>query len=231
MNSNTEKSKIVVFTGAGISAESGIPTFRDMGGYWNSYRFEEVASPEAWEATPQRVLDFYNERRRVALEAQPNEAHRAIRELEDVFNVVVITQNVDDLHERAGSTQVIHLHGQLRNARSTVDPTLIYDFGSRPIQLGDKCAKGSQLRPDIVWFGESVQHLEPALYHIITASRVLVVGTSLTVQPAASLLGYANSSAEKVIVSLDLDDEPEGYQWIKGKSTEIIPNIAQDWNR
>jgi len=232
-NMNTEKNpnKIVVFTGAGISQESGLPTFRDMGGIWNTFSIEDVASPEAWAKHPQRVLDFYNERRHKSLEAEPNEAHRAIQSLEEHFDVVVVTQNVDDLHERAGSSQVIHLHGLLRNARSSNDPALVYDFGNRPIHIGDLCAKGSQLRPDIVWFGEAIQNFNPALYHLFTSRRVLVVGTSLSVEPAASLLSFANSSAEKVVVSMDLAQEPEGYQWIKGKATEVIPRIAVQWSR
>lgn len=229
MNIDQNIENIVVFTGAGVSAESGIPTFRDMGGLWNTYNIEEVASPEAWNTHPQRVLDFYNERRLKALAAEPNDAHRAIQLLEEAFNVVVITQNVDDLHERAGSTQVIHLHGKLRNARSTVDAKLIYDFGSRPINWGDQCTKGSQLRPDIVWFGEEIQNFNLAAYHLLKAHRILVIGTSLSVYPAAWLLDFANNHAKKIIVSMDLAQEPDEFKWIRAKATEVVPGIVSEW--
>jgi NAD-dependent deacetylase len=143
--------KIVVLSGAGLSAPSGLKTFRDTGGLWQQYRLEEVATPEAWARHPQVVLDFYNERRTKACAASPNAGHQAIAELEEHYEVVVVTQNVDDLHERAGSTRIIHVHGELTKARSTVDDSLIYEIGGKPIRLGDQCALGSQLRPHIVW--------------------------------------------------------------------------------
>ncbi len=229
MSDPLDRNKVVVLTGAGISAESGLPTFRDMGGLWEQYDITEVASPQAWEMNPQLVLDFYNERRRKAVAALPNAAHRALAELESRYEVVVITQNVDDLHERGGSTQVIHVHGELVKARSTVDPTLIYEIGGKEIQLGDLCEQGAQLRPHIVWFGEAIHNYEIAARHVKNAGKVLVVGTSLSVYPAASLLTKANPSAEKLIVSPDLESEPVAFHWIKGTAVEHVPQIVNRW--
>jgi NAD-dependent deacetylase len=195
--------KIVIFSGAGISAESGLVTFRDRDGLWNQYDVMEVATPQAWEENPGLLLQFYNELRQGVAAAQPNAAHQAIAALEAKYDVIVITQNIDDLHERAGSSQVIHVHGEIMKARSSIDETLIYSIGSKPIQLGDRCDKGSQLRPDVVWFGERVQNLDIARAAFKTAGKVLVVGTSLTVYPAASLLKKARFHAEKIIVNLE----------------------------
>jgi len=182
--------KIVVLTGAGISAESGLKTFRDSDGLWEQYRIEDVATPEAWQRNQQLVLEFYNQRRKQVLSAKPNAAHLALVDLENKFNVTVITQNIDDLHERAGSSKVLHLHGEIRKARSTIDPSLVYDLGERMINPGDKCEKGSQLRPHIVWFGELVPELENAIGIVGNADILLVIGTSLAVYPAASLVQY-----------------------------------------
>jgi NAD-dependent deacetylase len=186
--------KIVVLTGAGVSAESGIKTFRDAGGLWEEHRIEDVATPEAWHRQPQVVLDFYNERRRQLLNAEPNDAHKHLAGLEGDFDVTIITQNVDDLHERAGSKNVIHLHGELLKARSSEHPHLVYEC-KKDIMLGDCCPNGSQLRPHIVWFGEMVPMLEKAIDEIFDAEIVMVIGSSMQVYPAASLVGYAPNDA------------------------------------
>lgn len=180
--------KLVILSGAGVSQESGLKTFRDMGGIWEQYRLEEVASPEAWHKNPELVLRFYNERRKTLWYAKPNPAHHAIARLEKFYDVQVITQNVDDLHEQAGSTRVLHLHGELRKARSTADPSLIYTLRHWELTLGDTCALGSQLRPHIVWFGEPVPNIGIASGMVEQADILVVIGTSLAVYPAAGLL-------------------------------------------
>ncbi len=186
--------KVVVLSGAGVSAESGIKTFRDSGGLWEGYDVMEVASPEGWARNPELVLDFYNQRRKNAISAQPNDGHLIIAELEKYFNVAVITQNIDTLHEKAGSSKVIHLHGQIFQSRSTVDPSLIYNIEGWELKLGDKCEKGSQLRPNIVWFGEMVPMMEVAAEEAMTADIFIVIGTSLQVYPAAGLIEYTRKS-------------------------------------
>lgn len=198
--------KLVVLTGAGISAESGIPTFRDAGGLWEGYRVEDVATPEAWERNPKMVLDFYNQRRKKALEVHPNDGHRVIAELENHFQVTVVTQNVDNLHERAGSTHVIHLHGSLFESRSTANENLIYPITGWQLNLGDLCEKGSQLRPNIVWFGELVPRMEDAIELARQADIFLVVGTSMVVYPAAGLIHYVPHDAPKFVVDPKLPD-------------------------
>jgi NAD-dependent deacetylase len=182
--------KIVVLSGAGISAESGIKTFRDSDGLWESHRIEDVATPEGWAKNPELVLEFYNQRRAQLLEVQPNDGHRALAELEKNHEVHVVTQNVDDLHERAGSTRVLHLHGELRKVRSVRHPDLIYNW-DKDLNMGDLCERGAQLRPHIVWFGEAVPMLEPAAELASEADIFIIVGTSLQVYPAASLMIYA----------------------------------------
>ena len=224
-----DTNKVVVLTGAGVSAESGLKTFRDSNGLWNDYTIADVATPAAWNKNPQLVLDFYNERRNEVAQAQPNQAHLAIAQLEEKFNVVVITQNVDDLHERAGSTEVIHVHGELQKARSTIDENSVLNIGSKAIQLGDTCEKGGQLRPHIVWFGEQIHHYEVSAAHIKSAGKVLVVGTSLVVYPAAGLLKKARYQAEKYIVSLDIEKKPYGFQWLRGAATKLVPHITDCW--
>lgn len=191
---------LVVLSGAGISAESGLTTFRDAGGLWEGHRIEDVATPDAWRRNPERVLEFYNQRRKAAREAQPNEAHRILAELESAFDVTIITQNVDDLHERAGSTRVIHLHGKLFESRSTLDPSLVYPISGWELKLGDRCERGSQLRPNIVWFGEMVPLMETAARITASADLFLVVGTSLVVYPAAGLVDYAPHHVPKYII-------------------------------
>jgi NAD-dependent deacetylase len=181
---------IVVLTGAGISAESGLKTFREMGGLWEEYDISEVATPEAWNRNPQLVLRFYNERRKALLSAVPNEGHFGLVELEKDFKVRIITQNVDDLHERAGSSNVLHLHGELRKSRSTCDPRLVYDIDGWELNWGDLCEKGSQLRPHIVWFGEAVPNIEIAVSEVERADIFVIIGTSMQVYPAAGLIDY-----------------------------------------
>jgi NAD-dependent deacetylase len=192
--------KLTVLTGAGISAESGIPTFRASDGLWENHRIEDVATPEAWERNPALVLDFYNQRRRTARNAQPNGGHAALAELEKYFDVTVVTQNVDDLHERAGSTHVLHLHGSLFEARSSVDETLIYPIEGTELNMEERCTKGSQLRPNIVWFGEAVPMMDIAIQQTVNCDVFLVVGTSLQVYPAAGLISYAPYEAAKFLV-------------------------------
>jgi NAD-dependent deacetylase len=190
-----EKIRLIVLTGAGMSAESGIKTFRDSGGLWEEYDVTEVATPMAWWKNQDLVLRFYNERRQQLESAKPNAGHYGLAALEKHFRVTIITQNVDDLHERGGSTDVVHLHGELTKARSTVDPSLIYDIGYRNIQKGDKCEKGSQLRPHIVWFGEAVPMMDEAMRLTSEADVFVVIGSSLNVYPAAGLIGYAPQKA------------------------------------
>ncbi|RDZ28927.1 NAD-dependent deacylase [Lysobacter silvisoli] len=229
MSATMQPNKIVVLSGSGLSAESGLPTFRDSNGLWNQYQWHEVASPEGWRARPEAVLAFYNERRLKAWHAQPNAAHAAIAALEAAFEVVVITQNVDALHERAGSSRVIHLHGELAYARSTGTPPLRYRIDDAPIALGQLAEDGSQLRPDIVWFGEQTQYMDEARAHVATAAKVLVVGTSLSVHPAASLVWSARGRAEKVLVSLEMDEIPDGFEFRRGKATEHLPALVRAW--
>ena len=182
--------KLVILTGAGMSAESGIKTFRDSGGLWEQYRVEDVAAIDAWNRNPDLVQRFYNERRRQLEKAEPNAGHRGLADLEKLFEVHIITQNVDDLHERAGSTKVLHLHGQLTQARSSRNPAMITDIGYRDILPGEKAADGTPLRPNIVWFGEAVPAMEKAADMASYADIFAVIGTSLNVYPAAGLIHY-----------------------------------------
>lgn len=192
--------KIIVLSGAGMSAESGIQTFRDSDGLWNKYRFEDLASPQAWLSQPEVVMDFYNFRRKIVWEAQPNAGHKALVRLEDKYNVQIITQNVDDLHERAGSSNVLHLHGEIKKARSTVDENLVYEMDHWEMKMGDECEKGSQLRPHIVWFGEMVPMIGPASEVASTADILMVIGTSMVVYPAASLIMYVPPESPKYYI-------------------------------
>lgn len=198
--------KIVVLTGAGISAESGLKTFRGSGGLWEGYEVTEVATPQAWVANQSLVLEFYNQRRKQAYEAEPNPGHIALAELEKHFEVHIITQNIDSLHERAGSKNVLHLHGEISKARSTADPRLIYDLDSWELKEGDTCEKGSQLRPHIVWFGEAVPMIEPAAELTSQADIFIVAGTSLVVYPAASLLDFVLPEVPKFIIDPKIPD-------------------------
>jgi NAD-dependent deacetylase len=213
------KKKLVILSGAGISQESGLKTFRDMGGLWEQYDVTEVASPEAWQKNPELVLRFYNERRKQLWEAKPNAGHVGIAELEQWFDVEVITQNVDDLHEQAGSSKVLHLHGELRKARSTSDSNLVYTLKHWELNPGDLCEKGSQLRPHIVWFGEMVTEIERAAEIAETADIFAVVGTSLAVYPAAGLLHYTKPEIPIFVID-------PGSPQISGKQVTFIREKA-----
>lgn len=188
--------KIVVLTGAGISAESGLKTFRDSNGLWENHKIEDVATPQAWKADPEMVLEFYNQRRLQASRAVPNQAHFSLANLEDCFSVTIVTQNVDDLHERAGSSEVIHLHGELAKARSSKNPSLIYHINEKRIEIGDLCDDGHQLRPHIVWFGEEVPLISEVIPYFQRADIIIVIGTSLSVYPASGLVDYISSNAD-----------------------------------
>ena len=220
--------RLVILTGAGMSAESGISTFRDSNGLWQNHRIEEVASPEAWARNPEMVLEFYNQRRKQLFEVKPNAGHRALVQLEEKFEVQIVTQNVDDLHERAGSSRVLHLHGELKKARSTVDPHLIYELDHWELKLGDKCEKGSQLRPHIVWFGEDVPMLEEAVKQVKEADIFMVVGTSLVVYPAAGLIHYVERNVRKFYV------DPNAFtvqgianmEVIREKAGKMLPTLV-----
>jgi NAD-dependent deacetylase len=229
MKAEAGLAKIAVLTGSGISAESGLPTFRDARGLWRNYAWEEVASPEGWRKKPELVLEFYNERRAAAWTAKPNAAHLAIAGLGDYYDVVVITQNVDELHERAGSKNVIHVHGNLAYARSMNNSALRYRINGSPISLGQTAEDGSQLRPDVVWFGEEVRYLDESRRHVTAAGKVLVVGTSLSVYPFASLVNYAQKSAEKFVIALEQTGIPDGFKYVHGKAASVVPEVVDMW--
>ncbi len=221
---------IVILTGAGISAESGIKTFRDSDGLWEQYRIEDVATFEAWQRNQDLVLEFYNQRRKQLMDVQPNAAHFALVELEKKYNVQIITQNVDDLHERAGSTNVLHLHGELKKARSTVDDNLIYDLQGWELKKGDFCEKGSQLRPHIVWFGEEVPQIVHAAELSANADIYIVIGTSLNVYPAAGLVGHAPHQIAKYIIDPDAKDNYYigNLAIIKEKAGIGVPKLVEE---
>jgi len=221
--------KIVILSGSGLSAESGLPTFRDAAGLWRQHSWQELASPEGWRANPALVLEFYNERRAKAWAAQPNAAHLAIASLERKYDVIVVTQNVDSLHERAGSTKVLHVHGELAFARGTGRSRKRYRIEDAPITLGQRCEEGTQLRPDIVWFGEETQHMGEAREHVAAAEKVLVAGTSLTVYPAAGLVDAARPDATKVLNALEMDEVPGGFEFHPGPATRVLPRIIGKW--
>ncbi len=222
------RQNIVVFTGAGISAESGIPTFRDSNGMWNKYDAKKLASVAGFEENPQAVLDFYNARRRNLLEVQPNHAHIALAELEKIHDVTIITQNVDNLHERAGSTKVIHLHGELSKVTSSknrLNPECIKEYPlDVPIKLGDKAIDGSQLRPYIVWFGEYLNTMEIAIDIVKYADIFVVIGTSLVVYPAAGLVDYAHPEVPKFLIDPSSMEGklPARFKHIQAKAVEGI---------
>jgi len=224
--------RLVILSGAGISAESGIPTFRDSNGLWENHRVEDVATPEAWRKNPQLVLDFYNMRRRAAKVAQPNRAHYVLAELQSDFDVTVITQNVDDLHERAGSKNVLHLHGSLFKMRSTRDESLIFDVEG-DMKLGDTCPLGSQLRPHIVWFGEPVPLIETAAEIVAQADAFVVVGTSLQVYPAAGLVEETRQAIPKFIVDTKIPyiSPRLGFTAIEGKASQGMEQVKHQLRR
>ena len=212
---------LVVFTGAGMSAESGIKTFRDSDGLWENYKIEDVATPQAWQKDKVLVLDFYNQRRAQCLQAKPNAAHKALAQLEKKFKVSIITQNIDNLHERAGSTNVLHLHGEIMKSRSTIDPNLVYNIEGAHLNLNDKCEKGSQLRPHIVWFGEAVPMMESACRVAAKADISLVIGSSLVVYPAASLLEYAPITCPKFIIDPNIPNVEHIYNMTPIQATAV----------
>lgn len=221
--------RLIVFTGAGISAESGIKTFRDAGGLWEQYRIEEVATPQAWAKNKNLVLEFYNQRRKQVVEAKPNAAHEFIASLQNDFDVQVITQNVDDLHERAGSRKVLHLHGELMKARSTKDPSLIYDLKDKGINDGDTCEMGSQLRPHIVWFGEAVPNMDTANLMAGTADLFVVIGTSLNVYPAAGILNFVMPDVPKWLLDPgDFDLNMRQLTHIKKTAVSGVEDLKQE---
>ena len=219
--------KIIVFSGAGISAESGLNTFRDNNGLWENHDIKEVATPEAWKKNPSLVLDFYNQRRKQVLEAEPNLAHRIIADLEQNFNIHVITQNIDDLHERAGSTNVLHLHGEILKARSTYDDVR-YGIKGAELNIGDLCKNKSQLRPDVVWFGEAVPKMIDAMKLCENADILIIIGTSLSVYPAANILDFVPDFCEKYLIdpnNLPIS-EIKNLTIIKEKASIGIPILA-----
>lgn len=203
-----------------MSAESGIPTFRDAGGLWEGHRPEDVATPEAWQQDPSRVLRFYQMRKEAVEEASPNAGHLAIVALEQRHQVTVITQNIDDLHERAGSSDVLHLHGEIMKVRSCKDPSYLGNWGNRQIKVGDRCPKGGQLRPDVVWFGEAVPEFSRAIPIVQQAELILVVGTSMKVYPAAGLTSFAEPTAPIFVVN------PDALAGVE-TSSETVHHIAE----
>lgn len=209
------RKKLVALTGAGISAESGIKTFRGNDGLWENHRVEDVATPDAWQRNPELVLRFYNERRAQMHQVKPNAAHLTLAQLEAYFDVHIVTQNVDNLHERAGSTKVLHLHGELSKARSTGDPRLVYEI-TGDIRLGDTCEKGFQLRPHIVWFGEMVPMIEPAADLVSQADLLMIIGTSMQVYPAAGLVQYARPEIKKYYI------DPEAFAIHSVENLEVV---------
>ncbi len=223
------KQRLVILTGAGVSAESGVRTFRDGNGLWENHRIEDVATPEAWKRNPGLVLEFYNQRRRQAGDVSPNLAHTILAELEEVYDVHIITQNVDNLHERAGSTHVLHLHGELSKAQSTQNPSDIYDIKGWELNIGDLCAAGSQLRPHIVWFGEAVPMIEPAIDLVRQADIFIVIGTSLVVYPAAGLIHYTQPGVPVYVVDVSKPDFSfnQEIRFIQEKATVGMQRIKE----
>ncbi|HVV55333.1 MAG TPA: NAD-dependent deacylase [Mucilaginibacter sp.] len=220
--------KIVVLTGAGISAESGLKTFRDSDGLWEGYNIEEVATPEAWRRNPALVQDFYNMRRKSVLEASPNAAHFALAELEKAYDVTVITQNIDDLHERAGSTDVIHLHGIITRSQSSKNPDLTYPIEGWELKMGELCELGSQLRAHVVWFGEPVPMIEEAMRICRTADIFILVGSSLAVYPAAGLIHYVPYDVPKYIIDPKIPYiSSDDFIRIEAKATEGVPPLVR----
>ncbi len=222
--------KVVVLTGAGMSADSGLKTFRDSDGLWEGHDIQEVATPQAWQRDKELVLKFYNERRKQLHSVDPNTGHQALANLEEQYDVTIITQNVDDLHERAGSTDVIHLHGELSKVRSDEDPSLIYDIGGDTIEIGDTADDGAQLRPHVVWFGEPVPNMQKAANIVPEADILIVIGTSLVVYPAAGLVDLAEQNIPKYIID---PATPElrtfkGWEHVQERAAKGTPRLVQD---
>lgn len=223
------KQKIIVFSGAGISAESGLGTFRDSGGLWEKYNIEEVATPEAWERDPAMVTEFYNMRRKQCYETSPNAAHYAIAELEKQYRVEVITQNIDDLHERAGSSNVTHLHGEISKVKSSGPNAEKQYFPQEnwEVKMGEVCPEGYQLRPHVVWFGEAVPMLDKAIAQIEEADIVIVVGTSLNVYPAAGIISYAPSQAQYYLIDPSEVNVPLYFNVIQENASIGVPYLVE----
>lgn len=217
---------IVVLTGAGISAESGLGTFRDSGGLWEKYKIEDVATEKAFLKNPALVLEFYNIRRKQLLNSFPNDAHFALNKLKEKYNLSILTQNIDDLHERSGNTDIIHLHGKLRESRSVID-NKIYSIKGSELNIGDYCEQGGQLRPNVVWFGEAVPNMDLAIDKVIQASIFIIIGTSLNVFPAASLIDYA-TKAKRIIIIDPNSSNYNGIEIINEKATKAVPQLVNE---
>lgn len=220
--------KLVVLTGAGMSAESGIKTFRDSDGLWENYHIEEVCTPEALERNPELVINFYNQRRKQLFEAGPNAGHKGLVELEKFFDVHIITQNIDDLHERAGSRNILHLHGELKKVRSSINPHLITDLPGWELKPGSRAADGSLLRPHVVFFGESVPNIEPAIELVKQADIFVIIGTSLAVYPAASLLHYAREGIPVFVIDPKIPEQVRrqpNFHLIEKKAAEGVQEL------
>lgn len=234
-NKGSLRQNLVILTGAGISAESGLDTFRDSNGLWRQHDAMKLASVAGFEENPQAVLDFYNARRKQLLEVEPNHAHKLLAQLEEWHNVTILTQNVDNLHERAGSSHVIHLHGELAkvtSSRNRLNPHCIKDYPlDKPICLGDKAEDGSQLRPFIVWFGEYVYAMEVAMDYVTQADIFVVIGTSLTVHPAANLVEYVHPEVPKFIVDPNAKEVPNGFVHIKENATIGVDRLLEELKR
>lgn len=215
------KKKLVVLTGAGISAESGLKTFRHTNGLWEGFNVYDVATPEAWRKNPKMVQDFYNQRRKQVLLAQPNDAHRALAALEEEYDVHIITQNIDDLHERAGSTQVTHLHGIITRSQSDQDPELTYPITGWELKMGEKCELGSQLRAHVVWFGEAVPMIEAAAKICASAEVFVLVGSSLAVYPAAGLIDFVPETSPRYIIDPKIPQVRNSHQVIRIEKTAV----------
>ena len=222
------KTKIVVLIGAGISAESGLKTFRDSDGLWEGYDIYDVATPEAWQRNPVLVQKFYNMRRKSVLDAKPNSAHDALLELEEKFDVTIITQNVDNLHEKAGSSDVLHLHGVITKSQSSINPDLVYDIEGWELKMGETCELGSQLRPHVVWFGEAVPMIEKAAQIASKADIFIVIGTSLAVYPAAGLIDFVPYSSEKIIIDPKASSiQLNNLKTINENAGKAVPELVQ----
>ena len=223
------KKNLVILSGAGMSQESGIRTFRDMDGLWEEYDVMEVATPEAWARNPELVMKFYNDRRRQLYDCVPNAGHVGLVDLEKYFDVNIITQNIDDLHERAGSANVLHLHGELKKARSSVDESLIYDIQGWELKFGDLCVRGSQLRPHIVWFGEAVPAMDQAIPMVQNADILAVIGTSLNVYPAAGLVSYTHRGTPVYVIDPERPEmlmrQVNYIQEKAGRGVEILKEL------
>ncbi len=222
--------KVVVLTGAGMSADSGLKTFRDSDGLWEGYDVRDVATPQAWERDKELVLEFYNQRRKQLHSVDPNAGHKALAQLEEQYDVTIITQNVDDLHERAGSSEVLHLHGELSKVRSEDDPSLIYDIGGDTIKVGDTAEDGAQLRPHVVWFGEPVPNMQKAANIVPEADILIVIGTSLVVYPAAGLVDLVEQHIPKYIIDPDIPELRtfDGWEHVQERAAEGTPRLVQD---